>query len=928
MSRENARLAVSRRALIACLGVAICGLALPVADAGAASRPIYQNRSYSFAERAADLVSRMTLSEKASELNSSMAAAIPSLGVNAYSWWNEAAHGVAAEGMSNDANPIYLVNTTSYPVSLSAASTWDPALMYEEAGMISDEAREVEQNNELNMDFYAPVVNLMRDPRWGRSDETFSEDPFLTAQMADAFVEGMQGENRQGQLLRQGGGYYKTLSTLKHFAANNSEFNRLDGSSNMDNRTLEEYYTDQFRQIVEQAHPGSIMSSYNEVQGTPSPVNVKLIDTLARETWGFDGYFTSDCDAIYEVQHGHEWVPPNSTVPVNAITREAYALSAGEDLDCNQGYNDGNSYANELQNALGTHTLTDTLSQNDLDVSAERLFTARMELGEFDAASGSVPWIKQARERLPEGTWENSDANRAETETPARLEMAREMGDASIVLLKNSADPSAGKLLPVRVPRDGSPFTVLVTGYFANPEELYLGDYSSTQGTFGTANEVNPYQGIKAAIQAIDPNAVVEYCLGVEGGEEAAELTQVDPACAPLASQANDVIVVAGTDSSTGTEGQDRPNVELPGAQNQLIQEMAAANAHTIVYLVTDGMVDVRPWINSVPAVLWSSYNGEREGQSLADVLLGNYDPSGRLPFTWYQGDEDLPPMADYAIRPGEYDGVREPGRTYMYYRGPISYPFGYGLSYTTFKFSRLRVTNLHPDANDTIQIQAEVRNTGRVAGNEIAELYVNQPHAPASRERPIKRLEGFQKVFLRPGHTTRVDFSLKIPSLAFFDQRANRWKIDDGEYGIQVSTSSAGPAVRLEQLIHVTGALTPTLSVITAKPTMPGDAGRGVHDRLIFPAHTRVFPNLTVAMSDDTLYGYVTKGAGRRFPHGMTFTYASDRPGSVRVRPDGIIRTTSIGGPATITVTAHYHGATATGRFVVDNTGTSSVGY
>jgi beta-glucosidase len=903
-------------------------LVLSAGGATAASTPIYQNRSYSFAERAADLVSRMTLSQKAGELNSSLAAAIPGLGVNAWSWWNEAAHGVAEEGTTNDANPTYLVNTTSYPVSLSAASTWDPSLMYREAGMISDEAREVEQNNTENMDFYAPVVNLMRDPRWGRSDETFSEDPFLTTQMADAYVEGMQGENQHGQLLRQGNGYYKALSTLKHYTANNSEFNRLDGNSQMDDRTLEEYYTDQFRQIVQQAHPGAIMSSYNEVQGTPSPVNVKLIDTLARETWGFGGYFTSDCDAIYEVQAGHDWIPPNSTVPVNAVTRHAYALSAGEDLNCNEGYNDGNSYANELPSALGTHTLTDTLSQNDLDVSAERLFTARMELGEFDAASGSVPWVNQARERVPQGTWVNSDANHAETETPARLQMAREVGDAAIVLLKNSSTATGAKLLPIRVPASGTPFTVLVTGYFANPAQLYLGDYSSEQGTFGTANEINPYQGIKSAIQAIDPAAVVEYCPGVEGGDEASELTEVDPACPALASKANDVIVVAGTDASTGTEGQDRPNVDMPGAQDQMIEDMAAQNPNTIVYTVTDGMVDVRPWINDVSAVLWSSYNGEREGQSLADVLTGRYDPSGRLPFTWYQGDEDLPPMADYAIRPGDYDGAAEPGRTYMYYSGPVSYPFGYGLSYTRFRFSDLSVEDSHPDANGTVRISADVTNSGPMGGGEVAELYVNQPDAPASRQRPIKRLEGFQKVFLGAGETSRVNFTVKVPSLDFFDQSDNRWEVDDGAYMIQLSTSSAAPDVQLEQPINVTGTLTPKLSVITAKPTMPSDAAQDIHDRLIFPAKTTVLPNLTVAMSDDTLYGYVTKGASRSFPAGMTFTYSSDHPESVRVLPDGTIRTTSNPGPATITVTAHYQGATQTGQFVIDNTGSSNVGY
>ena len=245
----------------------------------------YLNRSDTFAERAADLVSRMSLSQKASEMNSSMAAAIPSLGVRQWSWWNEALHGVAAEGMKNNQNAAPLWNTTSYPSPVALGSTWDRGLQYREAGMIASEAREVEKDNSLNMDFYSPVVNLMRDPRWGRSDEAFSEDPVLTSQIASQFVDGMQGQNMSGQPLKEGKGYYKTLTTLKHYTANNSEVNRLTGNSQMDKRTLEEYYTYQFRKTIQEAHPGSMMSSYNEVRHVPSPVDVDLINNLARDLW-------------------------------------------------------------------------------------------------------------------------------------------------------------------------------------------------------------------------------------------------------------------------------------------------------------------------------------------------------------------------------------------------------------------------------------------------------------------------------------------------------------------------------------------------------------------------------------------------------------------------------------------------------------------
>jgi len=298
--------------------------------------------------------------------------------------------------------------------------------MYREASAISDEAREVVPDNVRDLDFYSPTINLGRDPRWGRNDETFSEDPFLTAAIASQFVNGMEGKDQEGNLLPEGGGYLKAITTLKHFAANNSEINRRTGSSDMDERTLREYYTAQFRRIVEQAHPGSIMSSYNSINGTPTAASVHLIDTLARETFGFDGYFTSDCDAIFEIVAGHHWQPPGWTRPLNNTERHAFAMAAGEDLDCNAGFRDGFNYLNSVPEAAGQaiQTQTDTFNEGDVDTSLQRLFTARMKLGEFDDVAAE-PWVKAARDRVPQGTWTNSNDNNAVTETPARLALAR-----------------------------------------------------------------------------------------------------------------------------------------------------------------------------------------------------------------------------------------------------------------------------------------------------------------------------------------------------------------------------------------------------------------------------------------------------------------------------------------------------------------------
>jgi beta-glucosidase len=910
-------MAVSLAVAVPAAVLAHAGPGDPAARAEAQTVPIYLNRAYSPAERAADLVSRMTTAEKAAQMDSSQAPAIPSLGVAAWGWWNESNHGVNASTLTPSGNATTLTNTTSYPSDLSMGSTWNPDLVYDEARQIGAEAREVSPGNTENLDFYAPTVNLSRDPRWGRNDETWSEDPILTADLASQYVDGLQGETPQGQLPPSAHGYYQALATLKHFAANNTEDSRLTGSSNMDQRTLREYYTKQFAEIIAQSHPGSIMSSYNEVNGIPSPANVQLSQELARETFGFGGYFTSDCDAIYIMQAGHDWVPPNSSTPVNQYTRSAYANSAGEDLDCNAGYHDSYDYGNTIPTALtqNIQTLTDTYNIGDVDTSVVRLFTARIETGEFDAES-EVPWVARARAELGGTTWVNSDANHAITETPQRLAQARQSADQSLVLLKNS--PAAGPggarspLLPLKIPHSG-PYKLAVIGYYAHPQSLYLGGYSSIQAASGAANNVDSYQGLKAAVQAIDPQAQVDYYPGVTGGTTGATLTTVDQASVAAAKNYDAVVVVAGTDQTTGSEANDRASLALPGAQAAMISQVEAANPHTVVYLETMGEVDTSSFAGTTPALLWSSYNGQRQGAALADVLLGRVSPSGHLPFTWYADASQLPPITDYNIRPT----ATTDGRTYQYFTGQVSWPFGYGLSYASFRYSHLAVSRAHADANDTVTVSADVTNTSRAPGATVAQLYATTPDAPATLQRPVKRLLTFQKVALAPGQTRRLTFAVKLPSLAFFDESTNRYTVEDGLYGLQLGSSSAD--IAQQGLVTVTGALRPVPSVVTVQPVLPGDAASGVAQRVFFPAGSSIQPQVTVSLSDQSLYGYITRGQSTPLPAGMTVRYTSDRPDVVSAR--GSVLRAMAAGPATITATVTYHGHTARGTFVVDVT-------
>ncbi|MFD0522608.1 glycoside hydrolase family 3 C-terminal domain-containing protein [Paractinoplanes durhamensis] len=849
-------------------------VALPVA----ADAPVYLDPSYSPVERAADLAARMTLPEKASQMNSSQSAAIPRLGIAAYGWWNEAGHGVAREGTRNGGGPPTLINTTSYPVDLSLGSTWNPDLIYREATLISDETREIFRNNTLDLSLYSPTVNLARDPRWGRNDEAFSEDPLLTAALAGQFVNGLQGQTPSGETQN---GYLKTIATIKHFAANNSEFNRVNGSSDMDERTLREYYTAQFRDLIRNSSPGSIMSAYNRVNGIPAPASVHLNDTLARQTFGFGGYFTSDCDAVYEIQAGHHWQPANAAAPLDQFGRTAYAQSAGEDLNCNAGYKDGKNYGNTIPAAVAQHITTDTgiYNENDVDVSLVRLLTARIATGEFDAEA-QVPWVAAARARLAPGTWTNADTNAAVTETPERLAMAREVAGESTVLLKNDRG-----LLPLRVPATGA-YRVAVIGTYANPPTMYLGGYSSIQGSAGVAKSVTTYAGVRAAVLAANPDATVDYL----------------PASDPAAAAGYDVVIVhAGTDDTTAREAHDRADLALPGGQAELIAQVVAANPRTVVYLETVGQVDLPP---GVPAVLWSSYNGQQKGAALADVLTGAVNPSGHLPFTWYADLAQLPPIGDYAIRPT----ATTLGRTYQYFTGDVTYPFGHGLSYTRFRYGNVRVDRHRVDADGTILVSADVTNVGRTTGADVAQLYVR---TPAAADRPKQRLAGFRKITLRPGQTSQVTFRVSVPSLAYFDEAAGRYRVDPGRYELRVADSSAGRGSRAN--VAVTGTLHAVPEVVTPRPVAVGDAALGISQRVVFGTGSRIDPQLTVSLTDETLAGYRTLGDSTPLPAGMRVRYTSNRPDVVSADLVALQP-----GVATVTATVDYRGRTARGTFVV----------
>jgi beta-glucosidase len=390
-------------------------------------------------------------------------------------------------------------------------------------------------------------------------------------------------------------------------------------------------------------------------------------------------------------------------------------------------------------------------------------------------------------------------------------------------------------------------------------------------------------------------------------------LTTVDHASIKAAAKYDAVIVMAGTDALTSRESMDRDSLDLPGAQAAMIRQAETANPNTIVYLETVGDVNLSSFESTTPALLWSSFNGEEQGGALADVLTGKVDPSGRLPFTWYADENQLSVITDYNIRASALTD----GRTYQYFTGTPAFPFGYGLSYTQFGYSNLRVDHPTISANGTIAVTAKVTNLGTTVGSQVPQLYVTTPFEPASAQRPIKRLEAFQKVTLAPGQARTITMTVPASRVAFWDDRAERYVVDPGEYGLEMSTSSADSDIRLHAAVGISGTIDETPAVVSVKPIETDDRASGVAQRVFFDTGTTVDPQLTVAMTDLHLYGYMTKGHSARLPTGLTVSFHSDNDRVVDVH-GSVLRTVG-SGIATVTVAVRSHGRTASTSFTVD---------
>ena len=853
----------------------------------AAQTADYLNPALPLGRRVDDLVSRMTLEEKVSQMQD-VAPAIERVGIPEYSWWNEALHGVARSGLA-----------TSFPQAIGLAATWDDSLMFRMATVISDEARAKyheyvragSRQRYQGLTFWSPNINLFRDPRWGRGQETYGEDPFLTGRLAVQFIKGMQGDDPK---------YLKTVATVKHFAVHSGpEPERHTFDAVVSERDLRESYLPHFEAGIREGGAYSLMCAYNRVDGKAACGSDMLLKDILRGEWGFKGYVVSDCGAIDDIYARHK-------VVATGAQAAALAVKTGTDLEC------GRVYAN-LVDAVKQGLIT----EQEIDTAVKRLFLARFKLGMFDppdsvrwtriplrvldqpahrelarqAARESIVLLKNARGLLPlrkdlrtlavigpnADQWRmllgNYNGLPADPVTPlrgireavgkgTRVLYARgaDLADgfpvldvvSSDVLATNAGGPGldvayfnsramAGAPVSTAVDttldvnwHDGAPradlnpddFAVRWTGSFRPPRsgtywlgligtmrfQLFLDDSLVVRSVYPTHDGEFP-DPRPVRSEPLRLEAGRSYRLRVDAQESYGdaqlhllwstphEMLEADALRA--AGKADVVVLCLGLTAQLegeemrveieGFRGGDRTRLDLPAPQQQLLERIVALGKPTVLVLLNGSALAVNWAEQHVRAIVETWYGGQAAGGALADVLFGDYNPGGRLPLTFYKSVADLPPFDDYRME----------GRTYRFFTGTPLYPFGYGLSYTTFAYQNLRTSADTLAAGDTLTVRVDVTNTGKRAGDEVVQLYVR--HLGSSVARPREDLRGYKRITLRPRETRTVEFSLPASSLAYWNPDTHRWVVEQEPVELAVAASSAD--IRLRRTIRVVGA-------------------------------------------------------------------------------------------------------------------------
>jgi beta-glucosidase len=711
-----------------------CGL-----PAIAAETPYpFQDPSLPVEQRITSILSLMTLEEKIGVLGTN--SGVPRLQIpNAGN--SEGLHGLVQRNAFGFArqDPI---PTTQFAQVVGMGQTWDRDLVRRAGAVQGAEARWIYNNaakyKRTPLIVWGPNADLARDPRWGRIDESYGEDAFLTGTLSAALVRGMQGDHPR---------YWQAASLVKHFLANSNENGRYGSSSDFDERQLREYYSASFRIAFVEGGARSYMASYNAWNHVPMTTHPLLRDVVARD-WGVDGIVSTDAGAVSNMVRKHKYYK----TPKEAVAA-CIRIGVNQFLD---------SYQDELRAALADKLVTEA----EIDQALRGKYRTVLRLGLLDPPE-SVPYAKNASDEEP---WQSA-AHKA-----VALQVARE----SIVLLKNE-----GGVLPLG--RD-TVKTIAVFGPRAN--SVMLGLYSGEP-----PYRVTPIDGIRKKagndVKVITPAGFFGDPVAIaKAADVAIVFVGNDPTC-----NRQSVIAGFGLDDSwcetpsDGMENSDRRSISLQ--QEELVKEVHAANPRTILVLMADFPYAVNWSKENVPAILEMSQNAQEAGMALADVLFGDYNPGGRLVVTWPRSLEQLPPMMDYDLRKG---------RTYMYFKDEPLFPFGYGLSYTTFAYSGLRASASRLRPEDEVTVSLDLKNTGSRAGDEVVQLYVR--HEKSKVERPKKELRGFERVALQPGETKTVAMKLKAASLAYWDEKAGRFVVEEGPIRLMVGGSSSD--TRLETTLTV----------------------------------------------------------------------------------------------------------------------------
>ena len=829
---------------------------------------IYLDPSQPINARVDDLVGRMTLEEKATQLVN-QARAIPRLQVPAYDWWSEALHGVANAGTA-----------TVFPEPIGLAATFDDPLIHEMAVVIGTEAR-AKHNQAMRaghshimegLDFWSPNINLFRDPRWGRGQETYGEDPFLTGRMGVAFVTGLQGDDPK---------YFRVISTPKHFAVHSGpEPSRHSMDAQVSKHDMEDTYLPAFRAAVTEGKAESVMCAYNRINGQPGCANTFLLQDQLRHAWKFNGYVVSDCDAVVDIYQGHHFT--NSQPAANAA-----ALKTGMDNECADFFtitkddHDYKPYLDAVKQGL--------LTEAEIDVALKRLFTARMRLGMFDPPA-MVPYAQ-----TPD----------SEIDSAPHRELALKIASESMVLLKNDGVlplANAKKILVVgplaestqvlhgnyagtashavtalegmrkqfagaqvsyapgtnflrqhtTIPTSalstddgkpglkgeyyagepsGAPQAVRVDPYvdlqLFNPDAHAitlppgLKDFSVRWTGFLTPSESGPYLvGLTGCMHRMwldgklivddailhDPNTQASTVELTKGHRYAVKIETLRggfgsklvwlPAGADLIAEAASaarladvVVAVVGITSKLegeemkvdvpGFRGGDRTSLNLPEEEEALLGALKGTGKPLVVVLMNGSALAVN-WANEHSnAILDAWYSGEEGGTAIARTLAGVNNPAGRLPVTFYRGVEQLPEFEDYSMK----------NRTYRYFTGEPLYGFGHGLSYTTFEYSGMKLSNASLQAGEPLEVEVDVNNTGKRDGDEVAELYITFPKLSGA---PLLALRGFTRVHLKAGEQKHVKLTLIPRDLSYVNEAGDRF-VSTGDYLITVGGGQPG---------------------------------------------------------------------------------------------------------------------------------------